>query len=74
VVLQYTGVLEELPMFSEEQIDMMHNMKGGILKHAEGFRVQASRRLNRLTVKKFVADEKSVTLGGAAGAMLGFLF
>jgi hypothetical protein len=74
VVLQYTGVLEELPMFSQEQIDMIQDLKGGILKHAEGVRVQVSRRLNHLCLKKFVADEKSVTFGAAGGAILGFLF
>lgn len=72
-VLHYTGLLEELPRFSEEQTDMMQDLKGGIMKRAEGFRVQVRRRLNPVTVKKFVADEKSVTLGAAGGAILGFM-
>jgi hypothetical protein len=71
-VLHYTGLLEELKL-SEEQTDMMQGLKGGIMKRAEGFRVQVRRRLNPLTVKKFVADEKSVTFGTAGGALLGFL-
>jgi hypothetical protein len=71
-VLHYTGLLEELKL-SEEQTDMMQDLKGGIMKRAEGFRVQVRRRLNPLTVKKFVADEKSVTVGAAGGAILGFL-
>jgi hypothetical protein len=72
-VLHYTGLLEELPSFSEEQTDMMQDLKGGIMKRAEGFRVQVRRRLNPQTLQKFAADEKSVTLGTAGGAILGFL-
>jgi hypothetical protein len=71
-VLHYTGLLEELQL-SEEQTDMMQDLKGGIMKRAEGFRVQVRRRLNPLTVKKFVMDEKSVAVGTAGGAILGFL-
>jgi hypothetical protein len=66
-------VLDELPGFSEEQTDMMQDLKGGVMKRAEGFRVQVRRRLNPQTVKQFVADEKSVTIGAAGGAILGFL-
>jgi hypothetical protein len=71
-VLHYTGLLEELNL-SEEQADIMQDLKGGIMKRAEGFRVQVRRRLNPLTVKKFVADEKSATFGTAGGAILGLL-
>jgi hypothetical protein len=71
-VLHYTGLLEELKL-SEEQTDMMQDLKGGVMKRAEGFRVQVRRRLNPQTVKQFVADEKSVTIGAAGGAILGFL-
>jgi hypothetical protein len=71
-VLHYTGLLEELKL-SEEQTDMMQDLKGGIMQRAEGFRVQVRRRLNPLTVKKFVMDEKSVAVGTAGGAILGFL-
>jgi hypothetical protein len=74
VVLQYTGVLEEFPSLSEEQNAMCQGLKGTLMERAEGYRVRFSRRLNPLTVKKFVADEKSATFGGAAGAILGFLF
>jgi hypothetical protein len=65
-------LLEELKL-SEEQTDMMQDLKGGIMQRAEGFRVQVRRRLNPLTVKKFVMDEKSVAVGTAGGAILGFL-
>jgi hypothetical protein len=65
-------LLEELKL-SDEQADMMQDLRGGIMKHAEGFRVQVRRRLNPVTVKKFVADEKSATFGAAGGAVLGFL-
>jgi hypothetical protein len=53
---------------------MYQGLKGIVMKRAEGFRVQVSRRLNSQTLQKFVADEKSVTLGAAGGAVLGFLF
>jgi hypothetical protein len=74
VVLQHTGVLEEFPSLSEQQSDMYHGMKAIFMKRAEGFHVEVSRRLNSQTLQKFAADEKSVTLGAAGGAILGFLF
>lgn len=74
MVLQYTGVLEELPSLSEEQNVMYQGLRDIVIKRAEGFRVQVSRRLNSQTLQKFVADEQSVTYGAAGGAILGFLF
>jgi hypothetical protein len=74
MAFQYTGILEELPSLSEEQNDMCQSLKGTVMERAESVRVQFSRRLNPLTVKKFVADEKSATFGSAVGAILGFLF
>lgn len=48
---------------------MFQGMKDIVVKRAEGFRVQVSRRLNCQILQKFLADEKSVTYGAAGGGM-----
>jgi hypothetical protein len=52
---------------------MIQDLKGGIMKRAESFRVQVRRRLNPQTLQTFATKEKSAIVGGAGGAILGFL-
>jgi hypothetical protein len=65
--------LDELPNLSEEMIKRLQDLQGGIMKRAEYFRIQVHGRLNPQTLQTFATNEKSAIVGGAGGAILGFL-
>jgi hypothetical protein len=73
-VLHYTGILDDLPPFSNEQTALFSNLKNKALRHTENLRVQIRRQLNPNSVQTFVDRERMGALGMAGGAVVGFLF
>lgn len=72
-VLNAAGVLDDIPSFSEDQIELAESLKRRALSAADSFRTNVRRRLNPNTIRKWMETDRMGTLGALSGAFVGFM-
>ena len=71
--MDFVGVLDDIPSFSEEQLAVAENMKRRALTAANNFRSSVRRRLNPSTIQNWMEADRMGTLGALSGALVGFM-
>ena len=71
--MDFVGVLDDIPSFSEEQLAVAENMKRRALTAANNFRSSVRRRLNPSTIQNWMETDRMGTLGALSGALVGFM-
>mmetsp|Transcript_22798 Transcript_22798/g.63603 ORF Transcript_22798/g.63603 Transcript_22798/m.63603 type:complete len:160 (-) Transcript_22798:1476-1955(-) len=72
-VLNAAGLLDDIPSFSDEQVQLAESMKRRALKTAQGFRQKVRDSVNPAKVQSFLETDKMAAMGLAAGAFVGFV-
>jgi hypothetical protein len=72
-VLNAAGVLDDIPSFSDEQIQLAESMKRRALTIASDFRQTVRKRVNPEQLRGLMETDKKATMGAAAGAFVGFM-
>lgn len=72
-VLNAAGLLDDIPSFSEEQIELAESLKRRALTIANDFRSSVRKRINPEKISSFMATDRSAALGALSGALVGFM-
>lgn len=72
-VLNACGVLDDIPSFSDDQLELMESTKNRVLTYADEFRTSVRNTFKPEKIRGFMQNERMGSLGAATGAFVGFM-
>jgi hypothetical protein len=67
--LHFTGVMDDLPDFSDDQIAVFTNVKNKVLRETDKYRIGIRKTLSRESIQTFFDNEKPAAFGLVSGAL-----
>jgi hypothetical protein len=71
--LNACGMLDDIPSFSDDQLEMIESVKNRALTYADDFRTSMRNTFNAEKMRTVMENERMGALGAATGAFVGFM-
>ena len=67
--LHYTGLLKEIPDFSDDQVEVFSRVKNRVLRETDKYRIGIRKTLSKDSIQGFFEKERPTAFGLVSGAL-----